>query len=50
MKWLYFFVPSNDNYQIKVDFGNLKTESISLLNSDYIILDVPQNSFSTNLF
>ena len=40
-----FFIPSNDDYQIKVDFGNLKTESMSLLNSDYIILDVPENYF-----
>ncbi|MDY6895032.1 MAG: metallophosphoesterase [Thermotogota bacterium] len=43
-----FYLPNGvdyDNFQIKVDFGNLKTGSISLLGSEELFVEVGENYF-----
>ncbi|KUK81566.1 MAG: Metallophosphoesterase [Petrotoga mobilis] len=43
-----FYLPYEEDYedfQVKVDFGSLKTESVSLLGSEDLLVQVPENYF-----
>lgn len=40
-----FYIPTDEDYKIRVDFGNLKTEPINVSSCNYILLNVPENNF-----